>query len=85
MNNRSHCFFDFDNVGEKRAIVENEVTNSNNKNISKENDLFIEKTIASFFGLNSTDYETIYETLHAADQLIPIKRLLECDTKEIFQ
>jgi len=67
------------------SIIENEVTNSNNKNISKENDLFIEKTIASFFNLNNRDYETIYETLHSADQLIPIKRLLECDTTEIFK
>ncbi|MGJ8593734.1 MAG: N-6 DNA methylase [Aquaticitalea sp.] len=67
------------------SIIENEVTNSNNKNISKENDLFIEKSIASFFGLNNNDYETIYETLHSADQLIPIKRLLECNTNEIFQ
>ena len=67
------------------SIIENEVINSNNKNISKENDLLIEKIIASFFGLNNNDYETIFETLHSADQLIPIKRLLECDTKEIFQ
>ena len=67
------------------SIVENEVTGSNNKNLSKENDLFIEKTIANFFGLNNSDYETIYEALHSADQLIPIKRLLECNTKEIFQ
>jgi len=67
------------------SIIENEVTNSNNKNISKENDLFIEKTIASFFGLIENDYKNIYETLYSSDQLIPIKRLLECDTKEIFQ
>lgn len=67
------------------SIIENEVTNSNDKNISRESDLFIEKNIADFFGLNNKDYETIYEALHSADQLIPIKRLLECDTKEIFQ
>jgi hypothetical protein len=67
------------------SIIENEVTTSTNKNISKENDLFIEKTIASFFDLNTNDYETIYEALYSADQLIPIKRLLECNTKEIFQ
>jgi hypothetical protein len=67
------------------SIIENEVTNSNNKNISKANDLFIEKTIASFFDLNNNDYETIYEALNSADQLIPIKRLLEFNTKEIFQ
>jgi len=73
------------NIKKISSVVENEVTNSNNKNISKENDLFIEKTIANFFGLNSTDYETIYEALQSADQLIPIKRLLKCDTKEIFQ
>lgn len=73
------------NIKSISSIIEKEVTTSNNKNISKENDLFIEKIIASFFGLNSIDYETIYEALHSADQLIPIKRLLECDTKEIFQ
>jgi len=67
------------------TIIENEVINSNNKNISKESDLFIEKSIADFFGLNNNDYENIFETLHSSDQLIPIKRLLECDTKEIFQ
>jgi adenine-specific DNA-methyltransferase len=67
------------------SIIENEVINSNNKNISKESDLFIEKSIADFFGLNNNDYENIFETLHSSDQLIPIKRLLECDTKEIFQ
>ena len=38
-----------------------------------------------FEARNNNDYETIYETLHTADQLIPIKRLLECNTKEIFQ
>ncbi|WP_438966451.1 N-6 DNA methylase [Flavobacterium sp.] len=66
-------------------LIDNEVVNSNKKNISRENDLFIEKTIADFFGLNISDYERIYESLHSADQLIPIKRLLECNIKEIFQ
>lgn len=66
-------------------LIENEIVNSDKKNISKENDLFIEKTIADFYGLNKSDYESIYEALYSADQLIPIKRLLECNTKEIFQ
>jgi adenine-specific DNA-methyltransferase len=66
-------------------LIENEIVNSDKKNISKENDLFIEKTIADFYGLNKSDYENIYESLYSADQLIPIKRLLECNTKEIFQ
>lgn len=79
------CEKTLSNIQNISSIIENEVTNSNNKNISKENDLVIEKSIASFFGLNSTDYDTIYEALHSADQLIPIKRLLECDTKEIFK
>lgn len=65
-------------------IIKKEITNSNNKNISKENDLFIEKTIAHFFGVNKEDYNTIFETLNSSDQLIPIKRLVNCNANEIF-
>ncbi len=65
-------------------IVRNEVSKSKEKNISKENDLFIERVIAHFFKLNQTDYKAIFETLISSEQLIPIRRLLNCNTKEIF-
>jgi adenine-specific DNA-methyltransferase len=66
-------------------IVRNEVLYSKEKNISKENDLFIERVVAYFFKLNKTDYEAIFETLSSSEQLIPIRRLLNCNTNEIFQ
>ncbi len=66
------------------TLVRKEVSHSNEKNISKSNDLFIERVVAHFFKLNQTDYETIFETLSSAEQLIPIKRLMNCSTNEIF-
>lgn len=65
-------------------LLRNEVTHSKEKNISKANDLFIERVVAQLFKLNQTDYETIFKTLHSSEQLIPIKRLLNCNAKEIF-
>lgn len=65
-------------------IVRSEVSNSKEKNILKMNDLFIERVVAHFFKLNQTDYKAIFETLSSSEQLIPIKRLLNCNTKEIF-
>lgn len=65
-------------------IVRNEVSKSKEKNIAKANDLFIERVVAHFFKLNQTDYKAIFETLSSSEQLIPIKRLLNCNTKEIF-
>jgi predicted RNA methylase len=79
-----HCEQTMHKIQNISSIIENEVTNSNYKNISKENDIIIEKTIADFYGLKDTDYETIYKSLKSADQLIPIKRLLDCDLKEIL-
>ena len=66
-------------------IVRNEVSHSEEKNISKANDLFIERVVAHIFKLNQTDYKAIFETLSSSEQLIPIRRLLNCSTKEIFQ
>lgn len=66
-------------------LVREEVLNSKEKNISKSSDLFIERVVAYFFNLNQTDYDAIFETLRSSEQLIPIKRLLNCNTKEIFQ
>ena len=65
-------------------IVRNEVSKSKEKNIAKANDLFIERVVAHFFKLNQTDYKAIFETLSSSEQLIPIRRLLNCNTKEIF-
>jgi len=65
-------------------ILRKEVTISKEKNISKESDLFIERVVAHLFNLNQTDYKAIFETLSSSEQLIPIRRLLNCDTKEIF-
>lgn len=65
-------------------IVRNEVSKSKEKNIEKPNDLFIERVVAHFFKLNQMDYNAIFETLSSSEQLIPIRRLLNCNTKEIF-
>jgi adenine-specific DNA-methyltransferase len=65
-------------------IVRSEVSKSKEKNITKSSDLFIERVIANFFQLNQTDYKAIFDTLSSSQQLIPIKRLLNCNTKEIF-
>jgi hypothetical protein len=62
-----------------------EISHSEEKNISKANDLFIERVVAHIFKLNQTDYKAIFETLSSSEQLIPIRRLLNCSTKEIFQ
>lgn len=65
-------------------IVRSEVSKSKEKNIAKTNDIFIERVVAHFFKLNQTDYRAIFETLRSSEQLIPIRRLLNCNTKEIF-
>jgi adenine-specific DNA-methyltransferase len=66
-------------------IVKDEAGNVNSKNISKPNDIYIEKNIADFFGLTQDDYANIFKALNSAEPLIPIKRLLNTDTKEIFE
>lgn len=66
-------------------LVKKEVHNSNKKNISKSADLFIERAVAHLFKLNKEDYKTIFETLGSAEQLIPIRRLMNCSVNEIFQ
>lgn len=66
------------------TLIKEEVKNSKNKNISLENDIAIENAVASFFGLDEADYQQIFEALASAEQLIPIKRLLNCNYKDIF-
>lgn len=41
--------------------------------------------IAKLFGLNRDDYESIFQTLNSAEQLIPIKRLTNCNAEQIFK
>jgi len=65
-------------------IIKSEVLQSKEKNISKKNDLIIERIIANFFKLNKTDYKAVFETLSSSEQLIPIKRLLNCSINDIF-
>lgn len=66
-------------------IVRNEIPHSKEKNISVENDLYIERIVAQFFKLNKNDYNAIFNTLNSSQQLIPIKRLLNCNTNDIFK
>lgn len=66
-------------------IVKSEVINSCGKNISKPNDLTIERIVAHLFNLNQNDYKAIFKELCSAQQLIPIKRLMNCNYKEIFK
>lgn len=81
---------DFDDITTVSAIkkithiVRTDVKSSNEKNISRTNDIIIERMIADLFHLSELDYETIFETLKNSEQLIPIKRLLNCNPKEIF-
>lgn len=72
-------------INQVTQMVRNEIINSKEKNISKANDLFIERVVAHFFKLNRNDYKTILETLNSSEQLIPIKRLLNCSANEIFK
>ena len=65
-------------------IIANEVKKSVDKNLSIENDILIEREVARLFNLNKEDYKKIFYTLSSAEQLIPIKRLLNCTVDEIF-
>ena len=65
-------------------IIKSEVLISKEKNISKANDLYIERAVAHLYKLNQIDYKSIFDTLSSSEQLIPIRRLLNCSIKEIF-
>lgn len=65
-------------------LIKHEVINSEAKNITKQTDIIIERVVAKLFRLTKNDYEVIFETLNAAEPLIPIKRLLNCTPDEIF-
>lgn len=66
-------------------IIKTEVANSKEKNISKANDIYIEQIVAELYSLNKNDYESILQTLSSAEQLIPIKRLVNCTVNQIFE
>ncbi|MRT92916.1 N-6 DNA methylase [Ancylomarina sp. 16SWW S1-10-2] len=65
-------------------IIASEVKKSANKNLSIKNDILIEREVARLFNLNKEDYKKIFHALSSAEQLIPIKRLLNCTVDEIF-
>ncbi len=65
-------------------IIASEVKESTDKNLSIENDILIEREVANLFKLNKEDYKKIFHALSSAEQLIPIKRLLNCTVDEIF-
>ncbi len=66
-------------------IVRNEVRKSKGQNISKESDIYIEYLIAQLYRLSEQDYSIIFEALQSCQQLKPISRLLNCQSREIFE
>ncbi len=56
-----------------------------NQNISKESDMYIEYLMAKLYGLSDQDYSIIFEALQSCQQLKPISRLLNCQSREIFE
>ncbi len=73
------------NISDVTYWIKNEVLKSKEKNISLSVDLNIEKIVAQLFGLTKEDYNTIFKTLTISEQLIPIKRLLNCSVSDIFK
>ncbi|WP_421751091.1 N-6 DNA methylase [Croceimicrobium sp.] len=57
---------------------------SNKKELNRQIDAAIEKEVAKLFSVNKSDYSLIYAQLESAEPLIPIKRLLDIDIKDIF-
>ncbi|MEZ4885131.1 MAG: N-6 DNA methylase [Chitinophagales bacterium] len=72
-------------INQVTKLVRNEVIDSKEKNIPLKIDLQIEKIVAQLFGLDKDDYKTIFKTLTSSEQLIPIKRLLNCSVNDIFK
>lgn len=65
-------------------LVKTEVLTGKDKNISKQSDVLIERVVAHLYGLNRRDYQRIFATLRSSEQLLPIRRLLNCTIDEIF-
>ena len=66
-------------------IVRNEVRKSKGQNISKESDIYIEYLIAQLYRLLGIRLFIIFEALQSCQQLKPISRLLNCQSREIFE
>ena len=66
------------------TLIQDEVSNSTEQNINQEADIVIERMIARCFGLDRHDYNAIFDSLHGAEPLIPIRRLLNCTVNDIF-
>lgn len=71
-------------INEVTNLVQSEVLSKSERSIEKEADIRIECIVAQFFGLTKADYAAIFDTLHNAEPLVPIKRLLECSLNDIF-
>jgi adenine-specific DNA-methyltransferase len=70
-------------VGKITSLVLNGMR-SNEFELNKQTDAAIEKEVAKLFLVNMSDYSLIFAQLESAEQLIPIKRLLDIDIKDIF-
>jgi adenine-specific DNA-methyltransferase len=57
---------------------------SDKKELDRQTDAAIEKEVAKLFSVNESDYSLIFAQLESAEPLIPIKRLLDIDIKDIF-
>lgn len=71
-------------IDEVTSLVQHELKSTKERNISKESDIRIEQIIAKCFALNKSDYTEIFDTIDAAEPLIPIKRLQNCLLTDIF-
>ena len=71
-------------IEEVTNLVRKEVLSDEKRSILKDSDIKLERVIAKCFGLTKTDYVAIFDTLHAAQPLIPIRRLLDCSLTDIF-
>lgn len=65
-------------------LVREVATASENDKIDTNVDAMIERSVASCFKLNAYDYCEIRRTLKTAQQMVPIRRLLECNFENIF-
>ncbi|ARK13209.1 N-6 DNA methylase [Fibrella sp. ES10-3-2-2] len=71
-------------INQITTLIQTEVIDSKEQNIDKEADILIERMVAHYFGLNKQDYMAIFDTLHAAEPLVPIRRLLNLTVNDIF-
>lgn len=60
----------------KKSVVSN--------NISYKDDIYIERLVANFFGLNKKDYEHIYRAISSVQELIPVRLLKTISIDDMF-